>query len=142
MKISEELAESLAEFFAEKYAPILTSYVKENVPKYLPDIDEVERDVIATSKFVAKSKVEDWRAYRSVSIALWEMVLREKDPEKRKLLSKMWDEVQKEAMKLLEDASSAKLRAETLEQYGLKMHSTNWLVYLIPLALLFILPRR
>jgi hypothetical protein len=144
-KIKEDVAKQIAEFLTEIEAPTIADYVKENIAKYLPDIDTIEKEMISSNRILAKIKIEDFRNYKSVAEALWEMILREKDSERRELLKRLWNTAEKKATKFVAEATLAKARAETLEQFGLMEHENKLLPILyatIPLILLLVLPKQ
>jgi len=144
-KIREDVAQIIVGLLAEKVAPAIKEYVTENIAKYLPDIDELERGIITSDRILAKTLVDDWRNYKSIQIALDEMMLREMNPERRTMLKFLWEKAIEKADELLNKATLTKARVETLEQFGLRMHENKLLPILytaIPLILLLILPKQ
>ena len=145
-KIKEDVAVRLVEFMAEIHTPQIIDYVKKNVVKYLPDIDKVEEDDIRTGKALARAYMNDWRNYRSLEIAVWEMLLWEQDKNKRELLSRLHKELSKEAMKALHRAVYSHISSETKEKYGLLKHGyvklEDLLAGVVPIILMFVAGRR
>jgi len=143
-KIPIEIAKEVARKYTEITVPHLISYVEERIEKYLPDIDEIELKEIEISRARAKTFVEDYRNLKSVSEAVWEMILEEKDKSIREGLTKLWDVLVKTAEDALETAGSEHVKAEVLTRYGQMMHVkiTDFLWIFIPLIVYIICEKK
>lgn len=138
-------AKKSVEFYAGLVAPEIINYILERLEKYLPDIDSIERREIDAKRIDAKVLVEDWRTLVSIREAIWEMVLNEKDKHKINLLMKVYSIINNEANDVLDMAKNRHTEAETLERYGLMLHTLQFkdlLYVLIPLAIIVLYETR
>jgi hypothetical protein len=100
-------------------------YLLNNIEKYkdlLVDIDETEKRFIEYDRRDASARMEDWRVEKSAGFLVRDIAMKVPDEKFALKLFNVANRLDEFADGDLEDIERLKLRADTIEQFGLKAH--------------------
>ena len=92
----------------------------------LPDIDRKEQREVEASEEFAKDLMTGWRVYTSLADSISDLIVNRKIPEDElDAAFKAVEDLRRMASQYLDDAQELALRAYTIKNYGLKLHTTT-----------------